>query len=352
MRELLVYGGIFDFQAASFILNVERVPVNLGIKLRLNTPGGDPDAMWGMIAKFREFKGEKLTHVDGQAQSAGFFFLLFSQKNQALKQSTLMVHRATSFFEDEIPEVKEQVRKRNEDLREAFEAKIDIPEFEKIAGITVERLFDTDEEPIDVLMTAREGEQIGLIQEVIDLSPNELVSLNQSLIAAHATPVNIEEQKTDSPMTLQDLKTKHPEVYNEIFTEGKTAGIKFEQDRAGAWMQFVEVDPEAVRKGIESDDPPSMTVMSKMAIKAASATASVDDDADDDVEGETPDEKKARIEAKKKEDKKEIETSSQSELNTEETKKPDDKSSENGEKVSDFEAASRKVLNLSADKKN
>lgn len=64
-------------------------------------------------------------------------------------------------------------------------------------------------------------------------------------------------------MTVAELKTGHPEVYNTIFNEG----VMSERDRNGAWMAHVNADPDAVVKGIESGESITQTQREEFFVK-------------------------------------------------------------------------------------
>lgn len=49
-------------------------------------------------------------------------------------------------------------------------------------------------------------------------------------------------------MNKAEIKSAHPETYNEILSEGRTA----EKERVGSWMAYSKVDAEAVEAGIAS----------------------------------------------------------------------------------------------------
>jgi protease-4 len=51
------------------------------------------------------------------------------------------------------------------------------------------------------------------------------------------------------------LMAEHPALYAQILDEGNQAGQAAERDRVGAWAVYNEVDPEAVKAGIESGEP-------------------------------------------------------------------------------------------------
>lgn len=77
-------------------------------------------------------------------------------------------------------------------------------------------------------------------------------------------------------MTAAEFKSAHPKEYEEVFQAGAAA----ERDRVGSWMAFNEVDPAAVKAGIEAGKDISKTQMSELSLKAHSKQAIKD------VEGE------------------------------------------------------------------
>lgn len=82
--------------------------------------------------------------------------------------------------------------------------------------------------------------------------------------------------KSNTVMTAAEFKAAHPAAHAEIVQEAATA----ERDRVGSWMAFAEVDPTAVKAGIESGSGISQTQMSEFALKAHSKKAIADVQAD------------------------------------------------------------------------
>ncbi|MCK5613798.1 hypothetical protein KAR91_68675, partial [Candidatus Pacearchaeota archaeon] len=101
------------------------------------------------------------------------------------------------------------------------------------------------------------------------------------------------------------LKAENPSLYAEILAEGEKAGIKIgadaERDRVGSWTVFNEVNPDAVKTGIESGLQISAKQMSEFTLQIAKGEkieAAKDDNPDTvDTEGKelTPE----QIQAKK-----------------------------------------------------
>lgn len=70
----------------------------------------------------------------------------------------------------------------------------------------------------------------------------------------------------NNQMTKAELKSKHPELYNEIYNEGVSA----ESDRCGAWLAHVDTDSKAVLEGINSGKAISSKQTQEFIVKQAS----------------------------------------------------------------------------------
>lgn len=73
-----------------------------------------------------------------------------------------------------------------------------------------------------------------------------------------------------SNMTKAELKSKHPELYNEVYNEGVKAGTTAEADRVGAWNAHLTTDSEAVLAGIESGEAITSKQTQELIVKQAS----------------------------------------------------------------------------------
>lgn len=73
---------------------------------------------------------------------------------------------------------------------------------------------------------------------------NKLQKNESKFITNKQTPENKQEK---SLMNLDKLKNEYPELYAEVLN----LGIQREKNRAGAWMVFNDLDPEAVKAGVD-----------------------------------------------------------------------------------------------------
>lgn len=281
MDEILLYGRIYSDTAVNFINGMNQIKGS-SMNLRINTEGGDPMYTYGMIAKYREFAGEKKIKIDGQAYSMGAFFLLFADNIEMLDVAKAMFHRVAypSWMEENLSEaMRGELIDINSDLEKAFRSKVDVKKFEELKGVKVKDLFSM-EGRIDVFLNAKECKEIGLIDTIVKITPSKQAEIGR--MAASYSGVEVPElpkqgeQKKDNTnvnnkkMDIAELKEKHPSLYAQIVAEGSAIGIEQERDRVGAWAVFSEVDPEAVKAGIASGKNISQKEMVELTVKMAS----------------------------------------------------------------------------------
>ena len=305
-KKVFFYGPFNNFEAQTFVEKFDEIESEgEDAIMRMSTNGGDPMAGYGMLRTLKEFPNKIDIKVDGEALSMGAYFLLYASEAEALNTSQFLIHRAASFMEDFDKGVRKMVVNVNKDLRAIFEKKIDVAKFEEIGGVTLDRLFDVDEEVIDVVLTAKEAKDIGLINKIFNLETGEIEALNRTLIEAKATPIPVasgkietqtdteeedEGQKEDQnfenldKMNLAELKAKHPEVYNEAVQIGIDKGMKAEKDRVESFMEFADIDINAVKSGIEGGEAMSEKEKAKFTKASIKAMSDLEDDSADDAD--------------------------------------------------------------------
>lgn len=288
-KEILLYSGIYSFTAETFIEKMEEAKGE-DVVLRINTPGGDPQAGFGMIAKFAEHEGNKLIKVDGKANSMGAFFLSYAEEVEVLDVSEIVVHRAAypAYFEAregfKSSEEYKSLEKVNKSLRSGLESKIDVEKFEAVAKVTLDEVFSMDSR-IDVSLTPKQAKQIGLISKIKKLTSEMSAEIHSNGLAMAASyGVEITEApkaenpevensksvnlKTNIKMTIEKLKAENPEV----FAQAVKMGISQERTRVEAILVFNEVDAEACKSKIESGEDLDQKFTATMQLKAMKAT--------------------------------------------------------------------------------
>lgn len=287
MSEVLLYGPIYNESSRDFINNVNAVDDSADLLVRVNTNGGDVLAGWGMVAKFNEYKGEKSVIIDGSAYSMGLFFAMYADNVEAYNFSTGLLHRAAypDYYEENYmsEDQRERLVEMNKQLMAATKAAIDVEKFEELKGVTLKEVFSMDSR-IDVMLTAKEMKQIGLISKVNKITPDKTAEINTMLVSAAAkyTPeiVGSNPKPTEKPegqnsnlktnikMTISELQASNPELVSQI----EANAVAAERDRAGAWLVNNDVDPVAVAAGIKSGENLSQTAMAEFGVKRQSMT--------------------------------------------------------------------------------
>lgn len=287
-KEILLYGPIFSQSSADFINSINEIGDGEDLVVRVNTPGGEVTAGWGMVAKFKEFAGNKSVKIDGQAMSMGFMFAAYADDVEALDVSQFMLHRAAypSWYEKELmtEEEKSNLIGMNRSLEAAVRAKIDVQKFESIFGKKIKDIFSMDDR-INVFMTAKQAKEIGLISSISKITPQKKDKIKADFdsvtakyaesfkaVAAFYAEAELPKVQTNKPntvMTKESLKAEHPDLYASIVKEG----IENERDRAGAWLAYIDADQKTVVDGIKSGSELKQTQMAELSLKAVQLTA-------------------------------------------------------------------------------
>lgn len=282
-----LYFAIFNW-SADYVINAMEEADGDEFTMRINSPGGDVFAGYGIVQKMREMDAKVIAKVDGIAASMAGFLLLFADEVQMGTQARLMIHRADGRVEND--EQQAFLDGVNKDLKAALKSKVDSKKLKELKGVTIEQIFNPSQR-MDVWLTAKEAKAIGLVDKVIKLTADKISALedftpsiaamgytvpeiNQDINTeqpAEATEPNAEQIQTNTnfTMTVEDFKRAHPEAHKALVAQAAAA----ELDRVNAWLKFVEVDAEAVKKGIESKEPIGQAAYADFMAKIAKATA-------------------------------------------------------------------------------
>lgn len=303
-KNVLLYTEIYGYTAIDFVRAVDDLEEGDDLVVRVNTPGGDPEALFCIIAKIQEYTGRKIIKVDGKADSAGAYLLCYTDEAECLDVSNFLFHRAAYWWEENYPDMMTAERKQtlvriNKHLRKAFESKVDATVFQQVTGVSVNELFSLDTR-IDVELTAQQAKQIGLVDKIVKITPakkKEVTALASSIgaslydrVAAYSgnddeatSPSNHPNKKMD----INEIKAKHPDVYNAILAEG----TEKEKARVEGWNAWNAIDAKAVEAGIASGKDITINDISKLQAKAATSKPTTEapeakkaDDADKTVE--------------------------------------------------------------------
>lgn len=309
--ELYIYSYISDWGAEKFISALHSY-MGQDVVVRQNTPGGNVFAAHGMAAKIKEH-GNVTMKVDGTSMSAGNHLLLYAKNVEALDVSKFVLHRADMYVET----VEEQkfLNSINDDIKKAMLARIDNDKLKELKGVSIEDLFDPGQR-LDLVLNAAEAKEIKLIDKVVSHTPETMKKIAANAdkyfrIAATVIPDPI--IKNQNTMTLDELKSKHPELFNQVFALGKTEGTTTEKDRIEAVLVFQDLNP-VIKEAVASGKPLTAKAQAELSLDAlkktttenlAAAAASADktktgEDAADNKDGKKPEVTKFEVEARAK----------------------------------------------------
>ena len=267
--ELILYGSIGsdeywdDISDKAFKQDIENLGDVENITLHINSPGGSVFSAVAIANTLKNHKAKITANIDGLAASAATIITSACDTVRMPKNALFMVHNPITFAYG-----------NNQDMQKTLEM------LNKVKNSIIETYLNkakTDKETLSELMdnetwmSAEEAKEYGFVDEILDESVEKEVIENKLIInnmtfdisrfknfkeKKNQDPriINISVNSTGSPeeiadkfrdilnstenqkneggnMTLEELKNKFPELYNQIFDEGKEAGITKERER-------------------------------------------------------------------------------------------------------------------------
>lgn len=270
-KELYLYSPIYDFVAQALIQQMEENKSE-SLVLRINSPGGQVFAGWGIVSKMKELvnAGIKIhAKCDGIVASMAVPILCYASSSECDDISVFMIHKAGMYVSND--DDQQLLDKVNDDLRKKLNKKVDNKKLKDLKGVTIDDIFDAEDRK-EYYLTAKEAKDIGLVDKITKLNPSELMAaFNENIykIAAIETAKPPISTPTSKPMTLEQLKAEHSDLFKSIFD----LGVKGEQNRIKAWMAWGQIDPEKVSKAIADGTEITMADISEFSAKAMTPEA-------------------------------------------------------------------------------
>jgi len=277
-KEILLYSDIYGWTAERAIMELNEARNSPEVAVRFNGDGGEIRYGWAVIGKTKEIKGKKVFKNDGEANSMYAFAFCYNDNNEALDTSYFKFHRASWGLAYEKEFMTDQERTelvdKNAKLRSAMESKIDVPVFTRLKNVTLDQLFDMNDR-VEVCLTADEAFQCKLINRVVPITPEYSEQIR--VLTAHFSPNKIA-AKSDPPsiptnMTKDEIKSKFPETYKQIFAAGVKRGVEKEFERVSTIAVHAETDPKKVLEAINSRKPLTPADQTSLLMKGITAMA-------------------------------------------------------------------------------
>ena len=267
--ELILYGSIGsdeywdDISDKAFKQDIENLGDVENITLHINSPGGSVFSAVAIANTLKNHKAKITANIDGLAASAATIITSACDTVKMPKNALFMVHNPITFAYG-----------NNQDMQKTLEM------LNKVKNSIIETYLNkakTDKETLSELMdnetwmSAEEAKEYGFIDEILDENVEKEVIENKLIINNMAFDIsrfkNFKEKKNQEPrvinisvnstgnpeeiadkfrnilnstenqkneggnMTLEELKNKFPELYNQIFNEGEEAGVTKERER-------------------------------------------------------------------------------------------------------------------------
>ena len=252
--ELILYGSIGhdedwdDISDKAFKQDIENLGDVENITLHINSPGGSVFSAIAIANTLKNHKAKVTANIDGIAASAATIITSACDIVRMPKNAHFMIHNPMTFAYG-----------NNQDMEKTLNM------LNKVKDSIIETYLyksNTDKETLSELMNeetwmdAETAKGYGFIDEIINEEIEEEIIENKLIInnmafdiskfknfkAGKANKIqnptvtnNFENnKKEEEKMTLEELKNKFPELYDQVFNEGKEAGINKENERMKA----------------------------------------------------------------------------------------------------------------------
>ena len=252
--ELILYGSIGhdedwdDISDKAFKQDIENLGDVENITLHINSPGGSVFSAIAIANTLKNHKAKVTANIDGIAASAATIITSACDVVRMPKNAHFMIHNPMTFAYG-----------NNQDMEKTLNM------LNKVKDSIIETYLyksNTDKKTLSELMNeetwmdAETAKGYGFIDEIIDEEIEEEIIENKLIInnmafdiskfknfkAGKANKIqnptvtnNFENnKKEEEKMTLEELKNKFPELYDQVFNKGKEAGISKENERMKA----------------------------------------------------------------------------------------------------------------------
>lgn len=253
--ELFIYGpiGSEDNNPVDFIAQLKALNANT-LHIHINSPGGDMFAGHAIYGAIKNFKGKKITYVDGLAASAASIIAMSGDKIVMPANTLLMIHNASTFAygdSQEFYKIADNLVKMNLTMQAVYVDKTKLPP-EQITTMMNQETW----------LTAAEAKELGFIDAIANEikldsyfdGENQLIingiklgKINHDKVQSTFMPKPInavvnENQPINKKelhiMDINTLKTNYPELCSKIesdaYEKGKANGITAERSRIKA----------------------------------------------------------------------------------------------------------------------
>lgn len=296
------------------------------IEVIINSGGGDVYSGSEIYTSLKEYSGNSIGKIVGLAASAASVAAMGVKKLLISPTAQIMIHNVSSYAAGDYRDLQhesEVLKNYNTSIANAYILKSGISQEKLLELMNNETWFNAQQalenKLVDEIMFD-EGNQLKMVassrdsqlipMEVINKVKNELLkngvnksSLVNPIVTNQDDNLNNEEDET---MNLEELKAKHPDLYNQIKNEGKEEGVKVENQRIKAIEDlgvpgFEDLVNKAKFENKDTAEKLAMDIIKAQKNIGKDYLKNMQDDAQelDDVEGsEAPEDKNDEVKEK------------------------------------------------------
>ncbi|MBX9597104.1 MAG: Clp protease ClpP [Burkholderiales bacterium] len=239
--EVHIYGviGREENNPKDFISQLKSVKSET-LHIHINSPGGDLFAGHVIYGIIKNFKGKKITYIDGLAASAASIIAMAGDKVVMPRNTLLMIHNASTVIHGDSQEFAKAagtLEKMNATMQAVYHNKTGIAHDEIATMMNNETWFTADEAlklgfidivVDDIELDSHYEDNGNLILNGIDFGNVYAEKIKQllPLQIATTTPVANFLPKGATMLTIEALQKDNPDIYAKIFEAGKLSGVE------------------------------------------------------------------------------------------------------------------------------
>nr|DAN13505.1 MAG TPA: Putative ATP dependent Clp protease [Caudoviricetes sp.] len=239
--ELTLYGDIGDsfwedISAKRLVQELETLDVE-NITLNISSNGGGTTAAIAIANALKRHKARVIANIDGIAASAATIITSACDIVRMPKNALFMIHNPWTIAMGEEKDFEKMAETLSKVKNSIIETYIDK------TGMNKEKLSELMDK--ESWFNANEAKEYGFVDEITDNTDMEII---ENKILSHgmvfnmtkfknfkiSNNSNVNNKKEEEKMTLEELKNKFPKLYDQVFNEGKEAGINKENERMKA----------------------------------------------------------------------------------------------------------------------
>ena len=239
--ELTLYGDIGDsfwedISAKRLVQELETLDVE-NITLNISSNGGGTTAAIAIANALKRHKARVIANIDGIAASAATIITSACDIVRMPKNALFMIHNPWTIAMGEKKDFEKMAETLSKVKNSIIETYIDK------TGMNKEKLSELMDK--ESWFNANEAKEYGFVDEITDNTDMEII---ENKILSHgmvfnmtkfknfkiSNNSNVNNKKEEEKMTLEELKNKFPELYDQVFNEGREAGENKENGRMKA----------------------------------------------------------------------------------------------------------------------